>query len=198
MSEFRRADAGDARFLVPLVSESSGGVWPAVWKALANDGESVEDSGARYLTDSSNDLSVKNTILIELDGVRVGAMIAYREANPTSAESSSSGRRALPLDLTAALQPYRELSDPNSLFIAELCCLPEARGRGLGAQLLHYAKQSAASQGLPCVSLRVFSENTGAVRLYERSGFHVLGQRPVVPHPDIPVGGSVLFMSCSL
>lgn len=181
-----------------MYSESSGGVWPAVWKALANDGESVEDSAERYLTDASNDLSVRNTVLIEVDRVRLGAMTTYREAGPASTESASDDRGALPTDLSVALRPYRELRDPDSLFIAELCCLPEARGQGLGGRLLHYAKQSAASQRLSRVSLRVFSANSGAVRLYERTGFTRIDQRPVVSHPDITVGGSVFLMACQV
>ena len=40
-----RADRDDAGFLLALIAESSGGVWPAVWKALASENESVEASG---------------------------------------------------------------------------------------------------------------------------------------------------------
>lgn len=31
--EFRQADVRDVTFLVPLIGEASGGVWPAVWHA---------------------------------------------------------------------------------------------------------------------------------------------------------------------
>lgn len=198
MNRFRPADRADADFLVPLVAESSGGVWPAVWKALAYDGESVEASGTRYLADASNDLSIANTILAESDGIRIGAMISYREENVTPNGSESRDHSPLPRDLIEALKPYRDLSDPDSLFIAELCCLPEARGQGLGTQFLACARESAASRGLPRVSLRVFSDNVGAVRLYERSGFQIVDRRPVMPHPDIKVVGSVLLMSTSV
>ena len=195
---FRPADRADADFLVSLVAESSGGVWPAIWNALAREGESVEASGTRYLADTSNDLSIANTILAESDGVRTGAMISYREKNVAPNASESRDHSRLPRDLTDALKPYRDLSDPDSLFIAELCCLPEARGQGLGTRFLACARESAASRGLPRVSLRVFSDNVGAVRLYERCGFQIVDRRPVVPHPDITVAGSVLLMSTAV
>ena len=198
MNSFRAAEQIDASFLVPLVAESSGGVWPAVWKAFAQNGESVEKAGARYLANPENNLSVDNTILVESNGIRIGAMISYRE-NPVVGKSDESRARSpLPRDLFDALQPYRELSDPNSLFISELCLLSEARGQGLGTRLLEHARESAAEQSLPRVTLRVFSANTGAVRLYERFGFRQISELPILPHPDIQVAGSVILMSHSL
>jgi ribosomal protein S18 acetylase RimI-like enzyme len=198
MIEFRQADVRDATFLVPLIAEASGGVWPAMWKALAYEGETVEQSGARYLADLSNKLSIVNTVVAELDGVRVGMMSRYQEERRVSGARDSGSQVALPADLTSALKPYRELSDADSFFVAELCCLEEARGKGLGSRLLDQAKREAVSLGLPRVTLRVFSKNTGAIRLYERSGFHTVEQRVVIAHPDIAVGGSVLLMSCAL
>ena len=158
----RQADRSDAGFLVPLIAESSGGVWPAVWKALADEGESTEDSGARYLADPANDLSVRNTILVESNGTRLGAMTCYREGQRPSGGQDSPDPSPVPEDLTRALLPYRELSDPNSLFIAEICFLPEARGQGLGARLLEHARNLAVEMELPALTLRVFSANTGA------------------------------------
>jgi len=198
MTLFRPANVNDAAFLVPLIAESSGGVWPALWRALAEPGESVDAAGARYLTDTSNSLSVTNTVVAESNGLRVGLMTTYREHQSTTDETDTSTSRALPSDVATALQPYRELSDPDSLFIAELCCSPEARGQGLGSQFLSQARESAATKGLPRVSLRVFTENVGAVRLYERFGFERIDQRSVVPHPDITVEGSVMLMACNV
>lgn len=190
-SEFRSATNADTGFLIPLVAESSGGVWPAIWRSVANEGESVAASAIRYLTDGSNKLCIRNTILTESNGSRIGAMIAYREENLSSSEKPVS----LPADLHDALQPYRELSDPDSLFISELCLLPEARGQGVGTRLLEHASVLAMERSLPRVSLRVFSTNAGAVRLYTRSGFRIDGEREVVAHPDILVDGLVYLMS---
>lgn len=193
---FRPARREDASFLVPLVAESSGGVWPAVWRALAGENETVEACAIRYLTDPTNDLSIKNTLVVELDGTCLGAMICYQEGQNSDSESNTPP--ALPADLIEALQPYRDLSDPESLFIAEVCFLPEARGKGLGTRLLQQALDLAAKANLPSVSLRVFSANEGAIRLYKRFGFRLVDERPVTAHPDINVTGSVYLMSYRL
>ena len=223
---FRAATTADASFLAPLVAESSGGVWPAlqrfeakikrhgpvperaaessggvwpaVWKALADDNEPVEAYGARYLADAANDLSVRNTVIAETDGTAVGALISYQERPAAVARPESGEQSLLPDELTRALQPYRELRDADSLYIAEVCVLPQARGNGLGSKFMKHAMGKAADAGLPRVSLRVFSANAGAVRLYERLGFTIVDERPVISHPDIQFAGSVYLMSCAL
>ena len=95
----------------------------------------------------------------------------YREEGADAKGQEPGMESLLPSDLKVALRPYRELTEPGSLFIAELYCLPASRGQGLGSRFLDHAKETAASQGLSRVSLRVFSENVGAVRLYKRFGF---------------------------
>lgn len=194
MIDIREATRSDAGFLVPLVTEFSGGVWNAVWRAVANEGESTGDSGTRYLADSTHDLSYKNTVIAQHDGLAIGAMITYQEPSVVS----DNDEPPLPKALADALKPYRQLSDPNSLFIAELCLLPAARGQGVGTQLLEYAQADAQQRQLPSITLRVFEDNTGAVRLYERFGFIRQAALPVIPHPDIKVGGKVLLMSLSV
>ena len=106
MIEFRQADVRDAAFLVPLIGEASGGVWPAMWKALAYVGESVEEAGARYLADFANKLSIENTLVAELEGVRVGMMSRYQEEKRSVAVCGSGEHVVLPTDLTSALKPY--------------------------------------------------------------------------------------------
>ena len=181
--------------MVPLVAESSGGVWPAVWQAIAHDAEPLEASGVRYLADPTNGLCFANAVLAEADGLRLGVMIIYREEMEPTDRPEVDDRPSLPSDLAEALRPYRELCDPGSLFIAELCCRPQARGQGLGSRFLACARAIAESRGLPRLSLRVFSENVGAVRLYERCGFKVIDRRAVIPHPSFSAGGSVFLMS---
>ncbi len=195
MEHFHSASNLDAEFIALLVSESSGGVWSAVWKALSKENESVEESAIRYLTDPLNDLGVKNTVLVKKNGLAMGVMITYQEASLSSDEINNS---PLPADLIEALAPYRELRDPESLFIAEICILAQARGQGLGTKFLEYAKYLARKRGLPRVSLRVFSNNVSASRLYERNGFNLVREVAVIEHPDININGSVQLMSCSV
>jgi len=198
VTHFRPANATDVNFLLPLIAESSGGVWPAVWEGLIENGETIESAGARYLADTRNKLSIANTVVAEIDGRQAGLMTSYCEKPANSGANRTVEPLPFSKELQAALAPYRELSDPDSLFIAELCCRPEARGQGLGSQFLERAKDSAITQGFRRVTLRVFADNTGAVRLYQRFGFHQVDQRAVVPHPEITVCGSVLLMACAV
>lgn len=74
-----------------------------------------------------------------------------------------------------ALCRPEEWGDPGCGWVAQLGVVPEARGRGLGAALLTHALATFAERGLPRAGLGVDTENTtGAVRLYERAGMHVV------------------------
>ena len=198
MNNFRPATSQDANILVSLVSESSGGVWPAIWRELARNGESIEAAGARYLVNAANNLSIGNATVAEFNGDPIRVIICYQEVNVRTGKEKSQDSATLSNSLTNALRPYRELRDPDGLFISELCILPEARGKGLGSQFLKFAAQSAMDRGLPRLSLRVFSGNSGAVRLYQRSGFEVLDDRSIVPHSGFKYSGSVLLMTCAV
>ncbi|MEM6363550.1 MAG: GNAT family N-acetyltransferase [Planctomycetota bacterium] len=56
--------------------------------------------------------------------------------------------------------------------IQNLGVSPEHRGRGLGAALLRRAAAGFRSAGMKAMHLEVTTENTSAIRLYERFGFH--------------------------
>jgi ribosomal protein S18 acetylase RimI-like enzyme len=68
---------------------------------------------------------------------------------------------------------------------------PEARGNGLGRQLVEAAVMRARSDGHQEVLLDVLPTRTGAIRLYGRVGF-----RPVPPFRRYSV--DLVFMSLKL
>ncbi len=55
---------------------------------------------------------------------------------------------------------------------------PEARGQGLGRLLLEAAAAHAAAFGAEALFLEVAEDNRSALRLYETSGFYLVGMRP--------------------
>jgi ribosomal protein S18 acetylase RimI-like enzyme len=55
--------------------------------------------------------------------------------------------------------------------ISQLCVVPGLRGSGLGRELLRRSDEALRNNGARLVSLTVTESNTGAIALYERSGF---------------------------
>jgi ribosomal protein S18 acetylase RimI-like enzyme len=48
---------------------------------------------------------------------------------------------------------------------------PTQRGQGLGLAMMAYLHAEAAARGAPRIRLKVYPDNVGAVRLYERLGY---------------------------
>jgi ribosomal protein S18 acetylase RimI-like enzyme len=62
-------------------------------------------------------------------------------------------------------------------FLTELYLVPEARGRGLGRQLLLEAETEAEARGVRALHLVVRPENAAALALYLRTGFRETERR---------------------
>ncbi len=58
--------------------------------------------------------------------------------------------------------------------ITQICTAPEARGRGVGYELLRRSMGELARAGCTKVSLTVTAANGRAVQLYQRAGFEIL------------------------
>jgi ribosomal protein S18 acetylase RimI-like enzyme len=78
---------------------------------------------------------------------------------------------------------------PDTWYVHALAAYPAHRGRGLGTALLAEADRRAGHAGKPGLSLIVTDTNTGARRLYERSGYREAAQRKIVKegwqHPGV-------------
>ena len=96
------------------------------------------------------------------------------------------------------LEPYARLEVPGSYYISAMAVFPEYRGKGLGAQMLKIAKDKARESGCREVSLLVFEQNQGAIKLYEHNGFGVIDRAPMMPHESIRYTGEVLLMTAPI
>jgi ribosomal protein S18 acetylase RimI-like enzyme len=183
---FRPARRDDARDIAALFRISSEGVADYVWTTLQDDypGLSLIEIGERRYQRENTDFSYQNCLMAEADGAVVGMMHSY--AMPDVLEP-------LPADFDPVLRPAAELEIPGSLYISGLALQPDFRNRGVGTALLACAHERARELGLGQVSLLVFEANEGAVRLYERHGFHAVDRRRLVPHPLIHCTGDVLL-----
>ena len=67
-------------------------------------------------------------------------------------------------------------SAPNkALIIHTLCVDPDYMGMGVATEMLSFAKELAASIGCTSIRLATNSKNSGAINLYQKNGFSIVG-----------------------
>jgi ribosomal protein S18 acetylase RimI-like enzyme len=106
-------------------------------------------------------------------------VLAYRVPRPTPADVEALA------ELPELVRPLVELEHevPGSCYVNALAVRPVFRRRGIATRLLGTVASRARESGCSTLSVGVFSENETALRLYEREGFRVIGERPVAAHP---------------
>jgi ribosomal protein S18 acetylase RimI-like enzyme len=171
----RKSDASDIALLVNVAAHGG----PAQrWGAdeAAKDAYDPAEIGRLSVLGDEVPFTWRNATMAECDGEIVGMLMGYRE--PDIAE-------ALPDDLAPFLRPIYELEAEAAgyWYIAMLGVHLKWRSKGVGSRLLDVAEKKrdeTAAQGLALISEDV---NAGAVRLYERRGFHVRARRKMVRFP---------------
>jgi len=188
---FRAATRQDSRRIAELFSISSDGVVDYVWMNLQTEYpglEPVEIGAVRYASEEGN-FSYTNCVVAEWEGEVIGQLCTYPvEANAEEPDE--------PVD--SVLEPYVRLEIPDTLYISSLAVFDGFRGRGLGTQMLAIARDQARERSIDTLSLLVFEQNAGAVKLYEREGFREVDRAPVVPHPLIHHTGDVVLMTADV
>ena len=187
---FRAATAEDSRKIAELFSISSDGVVNYVWMTLASEYpglEPVEIGAIRYASEEGN-FSFTNCVLAEREGAVIGQLCTYPVA-----PAGAGGPDGEPVD--PVLEPYARLDVPDTLYISSLALLEGFRGMGLGTRMISIARDQARERGLDALSLLVFEQNAGALKLYEREGFREVDRAAVVPHPLINRTGDVILMT---
>jgi ribosomal protein S18 acetylase RimI-like enzyme len=92
------------------------------------------------------------------------------------------------------IRPMLELQDWGSMFLNSLASDEAHRGRGIGSQLLAWAKVRTTDAGFDRLSLHVWADNTAAVKFYQARGFVQIGVAEIAPHPRLKhTGGSILM-----
>jgi len=173
-SPYRYATPDDALAMTELVNIAGEGLPLHLWTTLAEPEGSPWDIGQQRARRDNGSFSYRNTILIELGGDVVSALISYPlpdQPEPVNCE-----------ELPEIVVPLQELEDlvPGTWYINVLATYPEHRGSGYGAGLLSIAEQLAADAGKTSMSIIVSDANTGARRLYERHGYTELAARPMI------------------
>lgn len=77
-------------------------------------------------------------------------------------------------------QEYTQISWSDivskALVIRRLSVHPECQGKGIAKKFMDFIEDYAVNNEYSCIRLDAYSENTGALRLYEKIGYKRLGQ----------------------
>lgn len=190
-SPFRPATVDDAALLAKLVNYAGEGLPLYLWDNLKGPNETAWDVGRQRAAREDGGFSYRNTMFIEHDGQAAGCLIGYEI--PDTAQPISDG-------MPAMFQPLQELENllPSTWYVNVLAVVPEFRGLGLGTKLLRLADDTGRKLGNHSMSVIVSDANPGAQRLYERCGYQVLADRPMVKEGWINDGKNWIILTKDL
>lgn len=187
----RPAGHDDAFVMAELIEIAGAGIPTYLWSTMAEPGETSREVGARRARRESGCFSYTNALIATMDGDASGMLLGYPLNPPTASDLAALK------DLPALFRPFVELEYevPGSFYINALAVLPDQRDRGLGSWLLNAGAQRARHLGCRQLSVQAFSQNPDAIRLYQRHGFVVVDERPVIAHPCYPYDDRTLLLT---
>jgi len=187
--------AGDEQATVPLLYESSGGMYDR----LAGNRRLAERTLARALESEETTASSDVVWVAELDGEIAGAMavMPYAEWTPRAHRFLRATLRTIPpWRWPRALWLYRSSGrmapepSPSSLYIDSLATATGHQRRGVARAMLEEAEQMARRQGLRAVALDTWQDNRPARALYVGAGFEEVAYTPATG--SLPGGVSLI------
>ena len=123
--------------------------------------------------------SWQQTLVAEVDGVAVGAVVGYDGAE---LHALREGTFATLRDCIGRVPTIVDETAAGEYYLDTVGVLPEFRGRGVGRALVSAFCDRAFSEGHCRVGLIVDYENPDAERLYTSLGFRRVGTRPFFSH----------------
>lgn len=123
--------------------------------------------------------SYRNAFVAEINGNAVGAVVAY-----DGAELHSLRKATLEVILkhTGRELQIADETDASEFYLDSLAVLPEYRGSGVGAKLIHAVKEKAFNEYNKNLGLLVDFENPDAERLYKSVGFERVNVKDFLGH----------------
>lgn len=184
----RQADKEDAAALARLIDIAGEGIPNWLWSRACENDQTPLEIGTERAQRPSGGFSFSNALVSERQSDITGMVLSY--AIETAPEDD-------PDALPAPIAPFVELEKHSvgTWYINALSVFPGNRGQGLGSSLLAAAERLARENGTSAMSIQVYAQNTGAVRLYQRLGFKLHEKAPVRSHPCQPYyTGDVLLL----
>jgi ribosomal protein S18 acetylase RimI-like enzyme len=170
----RDADKSDCPELARLINLAGEGLPLYLWQQMAGSGEDPWEIGQERAARETGSFSYRNSVVAEVDDRIVGVLIGYPVADQPE---------AIDIENTPPMfVPLLELENlaTGTWYVNAVAVFPEARGLGVGSQLMRLAETSATELGLRGTSLIVADANRGARRLYEHLGYDEIAMRPMV------------------
>tara|TARA_Y100001960_G_C14494701_1_gene738495 strand:- start:194 stop:793 length:600 start_codon:yes stop_codon:yes gene_type:complete len=185
----RPARVADIPHLAHALMEASGGLVEAVYERAIPDREThliVEHLFSR----PDGTTAIKHCLVAEDDGNVLGSIHAF----PMDDMGDGPPDLLVSEDRYGLFEPFMKMHADGSYYIMAVSVYPDAQGHGTGSRLIAEAEDAARAKGFKQMSLNVFAENEGAVRLYRSLGYVECAREPAVPHDKIRYGGDVLLM----
>ncbi|MEO4040648.1 GNAT family N-acetyltransferase [Hoeflea sp. CAU 1731] len=167
----RPATPDDADHLARLINYAGEGMPYHVWQKNAEAGMDPWEFGRIRARRSEGAFTYRNAVIAEVEGDVAACLITYPLAGTPE-----------PIDydtMPAMFVPLQELENlaPGTQYVNVLATHPERRSMGCGTHLLAEAERMAGGRAM---SIIVSDGNTGARRLYEKTGYVETDARPIV------------------
>ena len=186
--EIRKATIHDALHLAKLIDIAGEGIPTWLWATSSDANDTPLDIGAARARRTSGGFSFTNAIIADSEGKTAGMLLGYPILEAPDDD---------PNDLPDPIAPFVELEKKSvgTWYVNALAVFAQHRGTGTGSMLMTYAEQLARKAGMPKMSIQVYGQNHGAVRLYERLDYGLVASAPVREHPCQPYyTGDVLLL----
>ena len=187
--EIRPAVLSDCRAIADLALMAGEGIPAFFWEQNQQPGQDLIDVGAANLESETENFSYRNVHVAIVNGEIAGMLLAYRLPDADGAEDLD--------ELPEFIRPLVELEQcvPGSFYINMIATFPEHRNRSVGSALMGFVDQLAIKAGCDEISIEVFEQNEGALRLYKRLGYTVKETRDIIPHSSHPYEGKIVLLT---
>ena len=185
----RKATMTDCRSIAELALIAGEGIPAYFWNRSRQPGQTIEDAGAQFAASETANFSYRNVHLAVIDDDIAGMLLAYRLADADKNDTLD--------DYPEFIRPLIELERcvPGSFYVNMLATYPKYRNKAVGTTLMGLTDKLASKAGCTVISVEVFAQNTGALRLYQRLGYSITEMRPVIPHPCHPYEGEIALLT---
>lgn len=187
--EIRKATKDDCKSIAELALIAGEGIPAYFWEQSRTEEQDIIEVGAKNAASEDDNFSYKNAYLHFVEDEIAGMLLAYRLPDAEHAENVD--------DFPEFIRPLIELENcvPGSYYINMLAAYPRFRNHGVGTKLMNLVDKLALQAECRTISIEVFEENEGALRLYQRLGYNIVEHRDVIPHPCHPYKGRILLLT---